>query len=116
MDPDNTLHAIESASERGWEAVALVILFLAMVAGAGIMLRWVLSRLDKENEESRQREEHLSQRLSEVERFCREELATALQNSSDANKHTASVVERLANIVERLSLQECPFAGKQNKE
>ena len=54
--------AIQAASNRGWEAVLLVVLVLALVTSFGMVIRWIINSTER-------REERQGSRITSLEAF-----------------------------------------------
>ena len=76
--------ALRSAMGSGYEAVVLVVILIAMLAFFGILGRWFISSTDKRLEEAKSREDRLSRRIDELERFTRDTLLRLVQDVTES--------------------------------
>lgn len=68
--------AISAASPRGYEAIVLVIVMLAMIGFGGWLLRHIMT-------EAREREQRLAARINQLEDVIRGELFSVLRENSE---------------------------------
>ena len=76
--------ALRSAMGSGYEAVMVVVILIAMLAFFGILGRWFISSTDKRLEEAKSREDRLSRRIDELERFTRDTLLRLVQDVTES--------------------------------
>lgn len=95
-----TEQAIQAATQRGYEAVVLVVILLSMFALLGYVVRYWLQksseREDKTMSQAFERETRLSARVTDLETFVREKLLAALNESTKA---TLTISVAMADVV-----------------
>lgn len=96
--------AISSASERGYEAVVLVIVVLAVFGLMGWLVRfWITKaseREDRNAEQALKREERLAARITELERLIHDQLMTALKEATIAIREQSATAQALIKSLE----------------
>lgn len=106
------VQATKSASERGWEAVMLVIVIVGMLIVMGFIVRWLLASMDKRIQESNdredariketlQREDRMSQRISALEDFSRTTLLKVVNDTSALATNVLQTMNRLTAAMEK---------------
>lgn len=68
--------AVEAAASRGWEAVVLVMVLVAILTFGGWLLRHIMT-------EAREREQRLATRINQLEDVIRGELFSVLRQNSE---------------------------------
>lgn len=68
--PPGTDIALKTASERGYEAVIVVLIMGAMLFFFGLLGRWFINSTDKRLEEATKREDRLANRITVLEDFA----------------------------------------------
>ena len=76
--------AIQSASQRGYEAVVMVVIILSMLAFFGLLGRWFLKSTDKRLDEAMTREKDLSSRIRMLESFVQDTLMGMVKSVTEA--------------------------------
>jgi hypothetical protein len=95
--PDAGLEdAISAASSRGWEAIMLVMVIVALFSGFTYILRWIMDGAQK-------REERLAARVTHLEDVIRTELFTALKANSEVMGKVLSATEAIIRAAERMT-------------
>lgn len=102
--------AIKAASERGYEAILLVMVVIAMMTLFGLIMRWFLHATTKQSELAASREKQLGDKLAEIDTFIRGEViqartqnATALADAARAMESAARVSAVMSKAVMRLA-------------
>jgi flagellar basal body-associated protein FliL len=91
--------AIQSAAQRGYEAVIMVIVILSMLGFFGILSRWFLKSTDRRLQEAMSREERLGARIDELERFIQDTLLKMVQQVTDAMLGNTKATQTLTDAL-----------------
>lgn len=91
--------AIQSASQRGYEAVVMVVIILVMLGFFGLLSRWFLKSTDKRLQEAMQREERLGARIDVLETFINDTLLKLVERVTDAMLANTQATEALTQML-----------------
>ena len=80
--PPGAEEAIEAASQRGYEAVVLVLVMGAMLFFFGLLGKWFIKSTDKRLEEASDREKRLATRIDVLEAFVHNTLLKMVQENA----------------------------------
>lgn len=93
--------AIQAASQRGYEAVVMVVIVLAMLTFFGLLGRWFLRSTDKRLDEAMAREQSLSARIKTLETFVQDTLMEMVKNNATAMLSNADAIRRLTETLDK---------------
>jgi 4-diphosphocytidyl-2C-methyl-D-erythritol kinase len=96
--------AIKAAAKSGWEAVMLVLVFLAFVGAAGIFAKWLVNSFDKQIEASISREAALATRIAALEDFIHNTLMEVIQSNQKA---VAEISVAIRSLESALKMKPC---------
>jgi hypothetical protein len=125
--PPGTDQAINAAmqSGRGYEAVVLVVVFLGLLAFVGFVMRqWILRAQQHDDvmmAQAIEREKRLSDRVSELEKFIREELLKAIHENGKAfltlNIALTESTATMARLIENMNTKNpCMWSTDKQRE
>jgi len=96
--------AIQIASQRGWEAVVLVMVMIGLITLTGFIVRWLIHSMDRRMEESIVRERDLGIRIRTLEDFVESTLIAMVENVA---KTLSSNIEAVRALTESLNKRLC---------
>jgi hypothetical protein len=106
---EGAAEAIKAAEARGWEAVLLVVLILAIVGFFGFILRQIIA-------DAKDRERRLADRVTKLEDELRNELLTQVRLSTDVMSRVVAAADGMiaaANrILERMDRYDATLAAR----
>lgn len=107
----NTIEeAVKAASVRGWEAIVLILVMLALIGLTGVIVRWLIHSMDKRMNESIAREDRMALRLTELEQFNQNTLLKIINDTSSMTTTVLTAVQALTNALEK---RPCLLGGEQ---
>jgi len=95
-----TSEAVKAATQRGYEAVLMVIVLTSCLGLVGMLIRWFVNSMDLRLKESADREKRLADRVTELEKFIENTLVRMIENVSVLMQKNTEASERLANMLD----------------
>ena len=102
--PPGTDIALQTAANRGYEAVVLVLVMGAMLFFFGLLGKWFIRSTDKRLEEASDREKRLAARIDVLEAFVHNTLLRLVQENSTM---MAKNIEASNALIETMSQRLC---------
>ena len=91
--------AIKVASERGWEAVVVVIIMLSLLAFFGFLGKWFITSMDKRLDEASKREERLAARITTLESFVENTLVKLVSECTSLLSQNITTIKALTDAL-----------------
>jgi len=98
--PPGTETAIDAAAHRGYESVVLVIVVLCLVGLVALLFRWFISSMDQRLIESRERENRLANRVSELEKFAENTLLKLVETVTQSLQKNTEAMNNLTKVLD----------------
>ena len=94
-----TEQAIQAASQRGYEAIVMVIIVLAMLTFFAALGKWFLNQTDRRLTEAMEREQRLGGRIDVLEQFIQDTLMKMVEQVTAAMNGNTRATQTLTDAL-----------------